>query len=139
MSEEQCFLGFDYGRRYIGIAVGQSITQSATALTTLQRTARDFDAQLTAVVTQWQPDAFVVGLPMNMDGSEQNMTQHAREFGERLSQNYQRPTYFIDETLSTRVVREEVFAAEGYRGLKKEKIDALSARHLLQQWLSEKI
>ena len=75
-TEHQTLLGFDYGRKRIGVAVGQCVTQSATALATVS--ARDGKPDWTAItrlLEEWKPDALVVGIPYHMDGSEQDMTR----------------------------------------------------------------
>ena len=77
-------LGFDYGLKNIGVAVGQDLTQTANPLTVIK--ARDgipnWD-DIEALITEWQPKLLIVGLPLNMDGTEQQMTTAARKFGNR--------------------------------------------------------
>ena len=77
----QTLLGFDYGRKRIGVSVGQQLTQSATALTTVR--ARDGKPDWPAIshlIKEWKPDALVVGIPYHMDGAEQELTGAARRF-----------------------------------------------------------
>ena len=74
------YLGIDYGTKHLGVAVGQSITQTATALTTLAANHTDFWSQLGDLITSWQPVGLVIGLPLNMDLTPQKLTTLARQF-----------------------------------------------------------
>jgi len=95
-------LGFDFGLKRIGVAVGQEMTGTASALTTVA--ARDgkpdWDA-ISRLIHEWQPDAVVVGLPLNMDGSDHELSRRARRFGNQLHGRYNLPAHFIDERLSS--------------------------------------
>lgn len=78
-------LGFDFGEKRIGIAVGQTLTGSVTPLTTLSAVKQQPDwAGIEALLKEWQPDLLIVGLPLHMDGSEQTLTQRAKRFGNQL-------------------------------------------------------
>jgi len=82
MPENGCILGFDYGERRIGIAVGEHLTRTARPLTTL--TSHDGKPDWTAIhhlLEEWRPARLVVGLPLHLDGKEQPMTDRARRFG----------------------------------------------------------
>jgi putative Holliday junction resolvase len=127
----QVLLGFDYGRRRIGVAVGQTVTGTATALLTLA--ARDGQPDweaVTALVEQWQPGALVVGLPLQLDGSDSELSRQAERFARRLEGRYKRPVHLMDERLSSR-------AAEQSRSRKgaRQELDALAAQVILQDWL----
>ncbi|MCJ8168231.1 Holliday junction resolvase RuvX [Atopomonas sediminilitoris] len=129
-------LGFDYGTRQIGIAVGQLITGQARELCTIK--ARDGVPdwqQLERLLKEWQPDALVVGLPLNMDGSRSEMSERADKFGRRLNGRFNLPIHSYDERLTT-------FAAKGQRlqhgqrdGFRERPVDALAAALMLQGWL----
>lgn len=95
-------LAFDFGLRTIGVAVAERRHGTATAISTIK--ARDgiplwdrFDA----LVREWQPEGLIVGLPLNMDGSESDMSEAARRFGGRLERRYGIGVEFVDERLST--------------------------------------
>ena len=96
------YLVFDFGTRHIGIAVAEPRAASATPLTTTR--AKDgipvWD-EIDRVVAQWQPEGLVVGLPLNMDGTESDMSARARRFGSALRKRYGMKTVFADERLST--------------------------------------
>jgi putative Holliday junction resolvase len=103
-------LGFDYGEKHIGVAVGQTLTASASPLACVdsKRSKPDWSA-IANLVEAWQPDAFVVGLPLNMDGSDQAMTHAARRFGNQLQARFRRPVHLADERLSTREAKTRLF------------------------------
>lgn len=125
---EGVIIGFDFGLRRIGVAIGQTITQTANpeAIVNSKDGKPDWD-HITQLFEKWQPVAIVVGLPMRLDGTEQALTQPARKFGQRLSGRYQRPIFYIEEQLSS-------IEAEG-RGLKQQHIDDHAAQILLENWL----
>lgn len=121
-------LGFDFGLKRIGVAVGQTITQTAApeAIVSSKDGKPDWE-HITRLFEKWQPTAIVVGLPFRLDGSEQPLTQPARKFGQRLSGRYHCPVYYIEEQLSS-------IEAES-RQLKRQHIDDHAAQIILQNWL----
>ena len=146
-------IGLDYSRRKIGVATGQSITNTATALTTIINLEQGQTnwAKLDDIINQWKPDAIIIGLPLDMDGKEQKTTLYAREFGKHVQKRYKITVNFMDERLSSR----EASHILGYDGItsprrnsqpgkkvKKSKrtgndIDAMAAQLILQSWLNE--
>jgi len=129
----QTVLGFDYGKVRTGIAVGQSVSGTATALTTLTSRNQKPDWEgINQLIIEWQPDALVVGIPVHMDGSEQAMTTAARKFGRQLNGRFQLPVYEAEERLSS-------MEAEQYLGSSRDKaaIDKEAARLILQSWLEQ--
>lgn len=128
-------LGFDYGIKRIGVAVGQTLTSTASALTTIPvHNFRPDWETISRLFAQWKPTAVVVGLPRNMDGSEHELTARARRFGNQLAGRYNLPVHFVDERL-TSVEAEQQLRAAGRRG--KQDIDPEAARLILQTWLDE--
>ena len=128
-------LAFDFGTKSIGVAIGQQITGSARPLTAI--TARDGipDWQLIErLLKEWQPDFVVVGLPLNMDGTEQPLTDRARKFSQRLHGRFGVRVELHDERLSTVEARAELFAHGGFRALNKGSVDSLSAVIILESW-----
>lgn len=132
---QRTVLGFDFGTKSIGIAIGQEITTSANPLQALK--ARDgipnWD-EVEAIVKEWQPDLIVVGLPLNMDGTPQAVTYAAKKFANRLASRYGIPTETQDERLSTADARAQLFAQGGYKNLTKGNVDNLSAKLILESW-----
>jgi putative Holliday junction resolvase len=128
-------LGFDYGTRRIGVAVGQELTGTATALTTIRANdgKPDWEA-ITQLVEQWRPDAFVVGLPLNEDGTQHELTRRAQRFGNQLHGRYNLPAYYMDERLSSHEAERLLAQGSTKRG-KKEDIDKLAAKVILENWL----
>jgi putative Holliday junction resolvase len=128
-------LAFDFGTKSIGVAIGQQITGSARPLTAIK--ARDGipDWQLIErLLKEWQPDFVVVGLPLNMDGTEQPLTDRARKFSQRLHGRFGVRVELHDESLSTVEARAELFAHGGFRALNKGSVDSLSAVIILESW-----
>ena len=136
MSNVRLVMGFDYGTKQIGVAVGQVITQQARALCVLraQNGVPDWD-QIQALVTEWQPDAFVVGLPLNMDGTLSSMCERAEKFARRLHGRYNLPTYTHDERLTTFEAKGERLRQGQQGGYRNNPVDALAAALLLEGWL----
>jgi putative Holliday junction resolvase len=131
-------LGFDFGMKRIGVAVGQTITQTARPLVTLAaKQGIPSKDVLNKLMKTWQPDALVVGVPLNMDGTEQPLTHAARQFKLLLQECYQLPVYEVDERLSTKDARERLFNQGGYKALLDGQVDSVSAQLILQTWLAE--
>jgi len=132
---ERTLLGFDFGKKYIGVAVGQELTGSASPLGSVKATDGIPNwEQLSKFVNEWQPDFIVVGLPLNMDGSEQQLTFDAKKFGNRLANRYKLMVEFQDERLTTADAKEQLFARGGYKNLKKDNIDAESAKLIIESF-----
>ena len=132
---QKTVIGFDFGKKYIGVAVGQEITGSATPLGSIS--AKDGIPNwktLTRYVDEWQPDLIIVGLPLNMDGSEQQLTRDARKFGNRVSARCSIQVLFQDERLTTADAKAQLFSQGGYRNLKKDNIDAMSAVLIIESY-----
>ncbi|MEL0635497.1 MULTISPECIES: Holliday junction resolvase RuvX [Marinomonas] len=131
-------LGFDFGTTRMGVAIGQSITGSATPLAPLKAKEGipNWD-EITKLVDEWLPDAFVVGLPLDMDGSENEMCQRARKFAKRLHGRFNRPYHMMDERLSSYEAKGQVIARGGNRNFKENSVDGLAAQMILETWFME--
>jgi len=133
------FLGFDYGERRIGVAVGETLTGTARALPTLHRGASIDWAALRRLIAEWGPAALVVGLPLNEDGGEQAITGGARSFAQQLGQQMGLPVHLVDERYSSRAaddrLRHARASGERVRRIRKGDRDGESARVILEQWL----
>ncbi|TPH18063.1 Holliday junction resolvase RuvX [Litorilituus lipolyticus] len=135
---QRTLIGFDFGKKYIGVAVGQEITGSATPLGSIKASdgIPHWDS-LANFLKEWQPDLIIVGLPLNMDGSEQQLTLDAKKFGNRVSGRFGIKVEFQDERLTTADAKEQLFSRGGYRNLKKDNIDAESARLILESFFEQ--
>ena len=136
MPEVRTLLGFDFGTKRIGISVGQVLTGTARALTTIRSRNMQPDWEnISKLINEWQPDALVVGIPLHMDGSEQELTHLAKRFGNRLHGRYNLPVYPIDERLSS--YEAETLLEQQSSGFDKSDIDSMSAQLILQSWLDQ--
>lgn len=129
------FLGFDYGDRLIGVAVGQSVTATANPLGCVRVTGGrpDWDA-IAGLLRTWEPDALVVGLPLKLDGGEQAATRAARSFSAELERRFRLPVHAADERLSTVEARRRLAEA----GRPDEEDDPMAAQIILEAWLGER-
>jgi putative Holliday junction resolvase len=132
----QTLFALDYGTKKLGVAVGQTLTRTATGIAVLPVRSLEPDwAQLDLLVQRWKPDTFVVGLPYNMDGSDSTMTARARRFAEKVEERYGRPVIGVDERLSTREARDiarQNAERAGRRPNDRAVVDALVAQLLLE-------
>ena len=130
-------LGFDYGTQRIGVAFGQSLTGTAQRVCVLK--ARDgipdWD-QIEALIGEWKPNLFVVGIPYNLDGSESELMVRATKFANRLNGRFHKPSYSMDERLSS-VEAAELALKENSGAKKRAAIDDIAAQIILENWFSE--
>lgn len=147
-SSQGAILGFDFGLKQIGIAVAQRITKTASPLEILNAKQGQPDwSQVEKIIKEWQPDTLVVGLPLNMDGSESDMSLRAKKFAQRLQGRFGLNVALQDERLSSfevkHALQEEQFSKSakhaGMRNKKiqRDKVDALAAANILQRWLDD--
>ncbi len=128
-------LGFDYGTLRIGVAVGQSLTGTASPVDIVPAAdgIPDWD-HVKHLVEQWQPDIFIVGLPYNMDDSESELLVRARKFALRLHGRFHRPWYGMDERLSSFEAREVLSAR---KSSKDRPLDSVAAQLILESWFRQ--
>lgn len=136
-NDHAVFLGFDFGVKHIGVAVGQLLTRSARPLRTIKVTTQleCYWRQIDILLNQWNPVALVVGLPLNMDGSAQRLTVLVQDFVAQLNARYQLPVHTNDERLTSVAAKEQLFTEGQYKALVKERIDMIAAQLILQDWL----
>ncbi len=125
-------LGFDYGIRRIGVAAGQTVTATASPLGTISvwRSQPDWPS-LNLLIRGWEPDALVVGLPINGDGTEHKLAPSVMRFVRQLRGRYNLPVYTVDERLSSCEARVRLAGAQKGLGL-----DAVAAQVILETWFS---
>jgi putative Holliday junction resolvase len=129
-------LGLDLGTKTIGVAVSDGMRYTATPLETIARTKFTADAaRLLELVTENAAVAFVLGLPLNMDGSEGPRAQSTRAFARNLAQRTDLPIVFWDERLSTSAVTRMLIEADTRRDKRAEVVDKLAASYILQGFL----
>lgn len=134
--QNQTILAFDFGTKSIGVAIGQSITGTAAPLSALK--ANDGIPNWEAIeklIEQWQPNGLLVGLPLNMDGTEQEITQRAKKFANRLHGRFGLNVVTHDERLSTVDAKARLFELGGFKKLSKDKVDSVSACLIYESWL----
>ena len=130
-------IGFDFGLTRIGVATGQTLTQTATPLTAVvaEHGVPDWN-DIAVILDDWKPDVVVVGLPLHEDGSMSEMAERAKTFGQRLHGKFGVQIAFIDEYHSTREAREYL----NYHGKASDlygKLDATAASVILERWLGD--
>ena len=129
-------IGFDFGMRRIGVAVGQMVTRSANPVAILKATdgVPNWD-HILELITVWQADALVVGIPVSMDDSEQPITFAARKFANKLHGRFKLPVYTMDERLTT--VEAKRVLAQQKKIASNTPLDSYAAKLILEQWLHE--
>lgn len=131
-------LAFDYGTKNIGVACGQTITRSANALAPLK--ARDGVpdwSHIEQLLQEWKPDLVLVGLPLNMDGSESELSTRARKFANRIHGRFGVKVATVDERLSSFEAKGEVIRQGGSRDYKNNPVDSIAARIILEGWFEQ--
>ena len=120
-------LAIDFGLRRMGLAVGQTVTGTASPVGSIAATDGNPDwAEFDRTIGEWRPDCLVVGLPLNMDGTESEMSGHARRFAKLLETRYSKPVDLTDERLTTREAKEIQPNADDH---------AVAARLIAETWL----
>ena len=123
-------ISFDFGTYWIGVAVGQTLTRQATPLHAIK--SSDW-AAIEKLIGDWQPQLFVVGLPLNMHGEAQEITRRAQRFARQLEGRFHLPVRLVDERLTTREAY--LIAIENQRKKSKTEIDCLAAALITESWL----
>jgi putative Holliday junction resolvase len=132
--DARTLLAFDFGLKRIGVAVGQTLTGTANPLQTVavRRDTPDWPA-ITRLMETWAPNALVVGMPLNMDGTEQDMSRRARRFGRQLEGRFGLPVHLVDERLSTREAKTRLSSV----GRGEAEADPVAAQVILEGWLAD--
>ncbi len=127
-------IGFDFGTDWIGVAVGQTLTRQASP----QHAIKNNDwAAIEKLLSAWQPQLLIVGLPLNMRGESQEITARARRFARQLEGRFHLPVEMIDERLTTREAYQ--IAIENQRKKSKTDIDCLAAALITESWLQQHV
>jgi len=129
-------MSFDFGTKRIGIATGQRLTGTTQALNPIkaQNGIPDWQ-QLEAIIQEWNPDAFVTGLPLNMDGTLSSISLRARKFARRLEGRFHRPSYTHDERLTSFEAKGIVMSHTQERNFGRYSVDGIAAQLILESWM----
>ena len=127
-------LGFDFGMRKIGVAIGQTVSATANPLEIIsaQDGIPDWE-DIKKLIDTWQVDALVVGIPFNMDGSNSEITHAARKFSRRLEAKFHLAVHLVDERLTTKSAEAELRQHNKH----KLQVDSYAAALILESWLQE--
>lgn len=138
-TRSQTLLGFDFGLKRIGVAVGQTLTKSANPIAVLKAiNGEPVWDDIKTLIQTWKADALVVGIPYNMDGSEQPLTKRAKNFIKKLRTHFSLPIYTIDERLSTVEAKQQLFdRGELKNTVTTQQLDSYAAKLILEQWLQK--
>ena len=131
-------LGFDYGRKRIGLATGQTITGTATPLITLEQIDGNPDwPAIKKQIDEWRPQALIVGMPYHTDGSENKMTKAARQFACELEKRFRLPVFEVNEALSSQQAEAILKETIKINQHNKQEIDKMAAAIIVQNWLDQ--
>lgn len=135
------FLGFDYGARRIGLAVGHTLTGQARPLPHIPNAAEPDWSAVGRAVREWGPDGLVVGLPIDEEGHLPTIAEHAKAFAGQLQERFKLPVHLCDERLSSRaadaVLRDARSSGQLTRRLRKGDRDGVAAQLILEQWFGQ--
>ena len=133
------FLGFDVGTKRTGIAVANSLSSKAHGIETVihNKDGSTNWNQLEEIIKQHNPDAFIVGLPLDKENKEQEMTFIAKSFGKKLEKRYNIDVFFIDEYLSSLEAKNQLKWHFAHKNADRGDVDKRSAELILQTWLNE--
>ncbi len=128
-------LAFDFGTRRIGVASGQEMlgTGQPVAMIPARDGIPDWQ-KIELLLQEWQPDVVVVGLPLNMDDTENEMCARARKFGNRIHGRFHLPVEMVDERLTSFEAKGDVMAAGGSRDFGRHGVDDRAAVLILETW-----
>ena len=126
-------LGFDFGTKRIGIAVGDSISKTAVAIKNIKTINNTPNwVELSSVIRKWSPDCVIVGLPLNIDGSEQVLSCLAKKFAQTLHNKFHLPVFLFDERLTTVESKRVLYKFNK----KKSSIDSYAAKLITEDWMN---
>ena len=138
-SEAGVIVAFDFGLKHIGMAIGQEITNTAQTFYSLKAESGEPNwDELDIIVRDWQPKLFVVGNPINMDGSDSDMKEKSDKFSNLIRQRYNIPVELMDERLSTREARERMKSDSGHFVDASADTHQISAQIILESLFREK-
>lgn len=135
----EIYLGIDFGTKRIGLALGSSFTGAAKALSVIPNNGNFLNA-LTKTVKEWQVTHIILGLPLDMDGEEQEITRQVKNFAKKIKHHTQLPLDFVDERLTSFEAERQFKSLRQNNQAKaknKNQIDAMAAQIILQSHLDQ--
>lgn len=134
------YLCFDFGVKRFGVARGNTLLKTASELPPIKAKEGIPDWNIIEkLVAEWKPEGFVVGLPLNMDGSESDMSLRAKKFGKRLKGRFNKPVEMMDERLSSFEAKQTVKdRSNRYVDFGDHSVDGAAACLILESWFSER-
>lgn len=137
-SSGHTILAFDFGEKYVGVAVGDTETRLASPLGMFQASSSERRlSEIAMLVHEWRPERLLVGLPLAMDGAEHDMTRRARRFARQLQSRFGLPVELADERLSSATAETTLREAGRVGRRRKHAVHALAAQIILQSYLDE--
>ena len=131
-------LSFDFGLRRIGVAVGQTATDTASSLETVSHGRKPDWVAIDRLVKEWKPSTLLVGLPLGPEGEETEMSKAARRFGAALQKRFSLELAYANERLSSRAARDRFIELRASGSLRRKgvsQLDAMAAQIILENWL----
>lgn len=138
--KNKLIMGFDYGKKYIGIAIGQTTTHTARPLECIMNNKGKINwKKISELIQTWQPATLVVGIPFGQDSQLKSIQIACGKFLQTLSNKFNLPSFAVDETLSTWEAKKQLCCYSKQHLVKSElnKINAQAAAILLNQWLND--
>jgi putative Holliday junction resolvase len=138
VAAHETVLAIDFGLRNIGVAVGNTLSRTAQplAIVNARDGVPDWDA-LAKFIEEWQPQRVVVGHPLNMDGTESDISKRVMKFARQIEGRYQRIVTLVDERLSSREAKAAALASGHNGDFAAKPIDDEAAAIILSTWLNE--
>jgi putative Holliday junction resolvase len=133
------YLCFDFGLKRIGVAIGSDLIRKARQLSPMK--AKDGIPnwqELEKLLREWQPKAVIVGLPLNMDGTESELSTRARKFGNRIHGRFHTVVHMHDERLSSYEAKGMVLEEKGHVDFGDHSVDGLAACLVLESWFESR-
>jgi len=131
-------MGFDFGFRRIGIAIGQTATHTASRLETVRHGQQPEWQAIDRLVREWKPSTLLVGLPLGIDGEETDMSRAARRFGAKLHKRYSLNVMYSDERLTSKAAGSRFIEQRASGNLRRKdasQLDSMAAQIILENWL----
>ncbi len=139
VKQTDTFLGFDFGNKKIGTAVGQTTTATASPLKTIRSINQQPDWKLISqLINEWKPEGLIVGISRQSDGTDNPITPKMLKFCRQLEGRYNLPVYQVDEALTTFEAKQMLFDELHVNATKLWDVqDQLAAQLILQSWLNQ--